>query len=83
SLSGSVIEDEVLQMVAARIDKLIITEKEIIIIDYKYSQEKKVIPPAYQRQLNLYKKLLANIYKNHQIRGFILFTQTPSLVEVK
>ncbi|MCL2567450.1 MAG: UvrD-helicase domain-containing protein [Alphaproteobacteria bacterium] len=82
SLSGSVIENGILQMVSGRVDKLIILEKEIIVIDYKYSQSKKIMPAAYKRQINLYKSLLANIYKNHKISGFVLFTQTPELIEV-
>ncbi|MDR2007824.1 MAG: double-strand break repair helicase AddA [Alphaproteobacteria bacterium] len=83
SLSGSVIEAGCEQMVSGRIDKLIVLENEVIIIDYKYSQAKKIIPIPYQRQINLYKSLLANIYPTHKIKGFILFTQTPALIEVE
>lgn len=87
SLSGMVMEkanqNEILQLVSARVDKLIITENEVIIIDYKYSKVKKSTPVAYQKQINLYKKLLKDIYPKHIIRGFILFSQSADIIEIK
>ncbi len=83
SLSGSVFQNNMLQLVSARVDKLIITEQEVILIDYKYSKKKKSIPVAYQKQINLYKKLLHDIYPQHIIRGFILFSQSADIVEIK
>lgn len=83
SLSGMVSANETLQLVSARVDKLIITENEVIIIEYKYSKIKKSIAIPYQKQINLYKKLLQDIYPKHIIRGFILFSQSADIIEIK
>ncbi|XWO14327.1 ATP-dependent helicase/nuclease subunit A [Candidatus Hepatincola sp. Pdp] len=82
SLSGKVVHEDQLQVISARIDKLIITNNEVLIIDYKFARQRKILPVNYYTQIQLYKKLLQQIYPKHTVRGFILFTQNPSLVEI-
>lgn len=83
SLSGSIEQDGIIQLVSARVDKIIISEHEIIIVDYKYSKKKKSIPVAYEKQIKLYKNLLKDIYPNHNIIGYLLFSQSAEIVEIK
>lgn len=82
SLCGQVMFENQLQVISARIDKLIITNDEVIIVDYKFARQKKILPTNYCTQIKLYKKLLQQIYPKHKVRGFILFTQNPALVEI-
>ena len=68
------------QMINARIDLLVIKENEIIIIDYKSDESlPDKLPQQYVKQLNIYKKLMTNIYPDKKIScgifwvGFLKF----------
>ncbi len=53
-----------------RIDRLIITKKEVIIIDYKSSQENKEQSLA---QIAEYKNILGTIYSNRKINAYLIY----------
>lgn len=62
-----------------RIDRLVITEKEIYVIDYKLSEaenKKHVI------QVKEYINILKEIYPSHNIKGFLLYLDSMELREV-
>jgi ATP-dependent helicase/nuclease subunit A len=72
--------------VSGQVDRLAVTEREVLIVDYKTNRP----PPdattgvalAYRRQLALYRALLAEIYPAHTVRAFLLWTATPRLMEI-
>jgi ATP-dependent helicase/nuclease subunit A len=72
--------------VSGQVDRLAVTESEVLIVDYKTNRP----PPdaaagvalAYRRQLALYRALLGEIYPSHTIRAFLLWTATPRLMEI-
>jgi len=72
--------------VSGQVDRLAVTEREVLIVDYKTNRP----PPdattgvalAYRRQLALYRALLAEIYPSHTVRAFLLWTATPKLMEI-
>ena len=72
--------------VSGQIDRLAVTDREVLIVDYKTNRP----PPdvatgvalAYRRQLALYRALLAEIYPRHAVRAFLLWTATPQLMEI-
>jgi ATP-dependent helicase/nuclease subunit A len=72
--------------VSGQVDRLAVTEREVLIVDYKTNRP----PPdaaagvalAYRRQLALYRSLLAEIYPSHTVRAFLLWTATPALMEI-
>lgn len=70
--------------VSGQIDRLIETDDVIYFIDFKTSpyvpasQEK--IPSSIHYQMNLYRKLLQQIYPAHTIKGAILWTAGPKLM---
>lgn len=72
--------------VIGRIDRLVVTEKEVLIIDYKTNQEParslKDVPERYFEQLKVYKAILSDIYPRHAVRCAILWTQIPELMEL-
>jgi ATP-dependent helicase/nuclease subunit A len=72
--------------VSGQVDRLVVTNSEVLIIDYKTNRP----PPdaaqgvalAYRRQLALYRALLGAIYPRHRVRAFLLWTAAPRLMEL-
>lgn len=73
--------------VSGQVDRLAVTEKEVLIVDYKTNRpppdKADDVPLVYRRQLALYRALLADIYPSRTIRAFLLWTAAPLLMEVK
>lgn len=72
--------------VAGQVDRLVEHGDEIWVVDYKTNRPppRRVedVPPAYRRQMEAYRALLANVYKGRKIRGFLLWTYTGWLQEL-
>ncbi|MCL2713629.1 MAG: double-strand break repair helicase AddA [Alphaproteobacteria bacterium] len=73
-------------LVSGQIDRLVVGDGEVLIVDYKTNQRPPVpvteAPRAYVRQLALYRAVLAALYPSHQVRAALLWTEIPELVEV-
>jgi ATP-dependent helicase/nuclease subunit A len=73
-------------LVSGQIDRLVITESEVLIVDFKTNQ----VPPetaaqapaAYVRQLALYRAILARLYPQRVIRAALLWTETTEFMEI-
>jgi len=69
-----------------RIDRLLITDDTVVILDYKTAINPPIsvedVPKPYKDQLSEYANILGQIYKNHQIRTFLLWTEGPHLMEI-
>jgi ATP-dependent helicase/nuclease subunit A len=73
--------------VSGQIDRLAVSTREILIVDYKTNRP----PPAhaaevslvYRRQLALYRALLSEIYPGRPVRAFLLWTAAPKLMEIE
>lgn len=63
-----------------RIDRLIIKENQIIIVDYKLTFHKNI--EDYKTQVEKYKTIVSNIYNQKSTIGYILFIDTKNLVKV-
>jgi ATP-dependent exoDNAse (exonuclease V) beta subunit len=63
-----------------RIDRLIIKEKEVWVVDYKssggYEEE-------YRQQIHEYVKIIQRIYPNFKVRGFIIYLDELNIEEIK
>lgn len=70
----------------SRLDLMIKTRDEIIIIDYKSDAsppgQLSCVPESYQKQLSLYKQIAGEIYTNHKIRSMILWLENGILQEI-
>jgi ATP-dependent helicase/nuclease subunit A len=72
--------------VSGQVDRLAVTDREVLIVDYKTNRP----PPsaaedvalAYRRQLALYRALLGAIYPGHTVRAFLFWTVAPRLMEI-
>ncbi|MEL6413323.1 MAG: double-strand break repair helicase AddA [Pseudomonadota bacterium] len=74
------------QMVNGRVDRLIITPDEILIIDYKTDRpapsDAAAVEFAYRVQLAAYRAVLADIYPDRPVRCALLYTDGPRLIEI-
>jgi ATP-dependent helicase/nuclease subunit A len=72
--------------VPGQIDRLAVTETEVLIADYKTNRPAPAriadVPPVYVRQLALYRALLQKIYPQKTVRAALLWTETPELMEL-
>jgi ATP-dependent helicase/nuclease subunit A len=72
--------------VSGQIDRLIVTESEILIADYKTNhappRELAGVPPAYRQQLALYRALLQRLYPQRMVRAALVWTETPEIMEI-
>ncbi len=72
--------------VAGQIDRLVIAEDAIWIVDYKTNRPPATrldeVPIVYLKQMATYRALLADIYRNRAVRCFLLWTEVPSLMEL-
>ncbi len=73
-------------LVSGQIDRLLITDNEVLIVDFKTNQSPPgtaaEAPSAYVRQLALYRALLARLYPRRTVRTALLWTEAPELMEI-
>lgn len=70
-----------------RIDRLLITENEILIVDYKTNrpppQNAKDVPLIYRKQMQLYVEILKKIYPDKTTSCALLWTDGPRLMPIQ
>jgi ATP-dependent helicase/nuclease subunit A len=73
-------------LVSGQIDRLAITPHAVLIADYKTNRDPPAnvdaAPPAYVRQLALYRAVLSKIYPDRPIRAALVWTELPDLMEL-
>lgn len=74
------------RIVSGKIDRLAVTESEVMIVDYKTNRPPPVtladVPESYVLQLALYAELLQPLYPGRKIAAGLLFTETPRLIDI-
>ena len=72
--------------VSGQVDRLAVSGDAVLIADYKTNRpaprQFEDVPPAYIRQLALYRAVLAQLYPDKLIRAALLWTQVPDLMEI-
>ena len=73
-------------LVSGQIDRLVVTPDEVLIVDYKTNHAPPgagaQAPPAYVRQLALYRAVLQKLYPQRPVRAALLWTETPEFMEI-
>jgi len=73
-------------VISGRIDRLAVTEKAVLIVDYKTNRPAPKTaaeaPHEYVMQLALYRHVLARLYPGKRVAAAILWTDTPTLMEI-
>ena len=69
------------RVVNGKIDRLIVNDDEVIIVDFKTNRpppaDAEGVSPQYKKQLALYKELIARTYPNKQVKTALLWTDIP------
>ena len=72
--------------IAGQVDRLAVTEREVLIVDYKTNrpapQSLDGVPPPYLRQIAAYRVALQALYPDKRVRTLLLWTDGPALMEV-
>jgi ATP-dependent helicase/nuclease subunit A len=72
------------RIISGQIDRLVIGERDIWILDYKTNRppptDPKDIPQTYRNQLAAYRESIAAIYPRHAIHCALLWTDGPRLM---
>lgn len=75
------------RIISGQIDRLLVTDKEILIIDYKTNRppplDSKDIPLIYRNQMAAYAEAIAQIYPGRTISCALLWTDGPRLMPLK
>ena len=73
-------------LVSGQIDRLVVTPQAVLIVDFKTNHTPPAsaadAPPAYVRQLALYRAVLAKLYPALPVRAALLWTETPEMMEI-
>ena len=73
-------------LVTGQIDRLAVTDTEVLIADYKTNRPAPTsldgIPRSYRRQLALYRALLQRIYPGRTVRAALVWTENATLMEL-
>lgn len=74
------------KLVSGQIDRLLITDNDIFIIDYKSNRpspdDAKDIPKIYYNQMKTYADVMQEIYPKHKIKAALLWTDSCHLMEI-
>ena len=71
------------KIISGQIDRLIIDDNQVIIVDYKTNKNvPNKVPSVYVSQLRAYKKLMQKIYPQKEIKTYILWTNTANMMEI-
>jgi len=83
---GVLERDTGVEVVSGQIDRLLVTENEVLVVDYKTLRpapsDSSQIPMAYRRQLAGYKGLLQKVFPGKSVRCALLWTDIPRLMPV-
>ncbi|MDR0423149.1 MAG: UvrD-helicase domain-containing protein [Rickettsiales bacterium] len=72
---------EVGNIISGQIDKLVIKNDEVLIVDFKWTKAK-TVTPYYKIQLFLYKSMIEKIYKDKKVKCYILWLRTGEINEI-
>ena len=72
--------------ISGQIDRLAVTQAEVIIVDYKTNRPPPTraqdVPALYLKQMAAYRGLLRRIYPDRPVRCALLWTDGPSLMDL-
>ena len=72
--------------VAGQVDRLVVTQDAVLIADFKTNRPAPrqigEVPPAYVKQLALYRAVLEKLYPDRLVRAALIWTEVPDLMEL-
>jgi ATP-dependent helicase/nuclease subunit A len=83
-VTGAVEGKDGVHMLSGQVDRLLVTEDTVTVIDYKTNrpppETEKDVPPLYLRQMAAYREVLRAIYPGRAVRSVLLWTVGPRLM---
>lgn len=74
------------RVIAAQLDRIVVREKEVLVLDYKTRRPVpmtiEAVPQPYLKQMAAYRTVLTAIYPGRAIRCCLLWTEGPRLMEL-
>ena len=74
------------KIISAKIDRLLISDNKVIIVDYKTNRPSAKtiddVPIQYINQMKHYKLLLKKIYPNKTVETYLLWTNTCNMMKI-
>jgi ATP-dependent helicase/nuclease subunit A len=74
------------KLVSGQIDRLIVTDEEVLILDYKTDarppENPETVDPSYLHQLAGYRAAIRLVFPDKKVRAALLWTEIPNLMEV-
>ena len=84
SVSGTIEFGGLPQFISGQIDRLVVEDDQVIIIDYKTNRSPPAeiadVPAAYISQLALYQLLVGRIYPDRAVKSALLWCEVPQLM---
>ena len=75
------------QIISGQIDRMLVRENEVVIIDYKTNQHVpqnvEQVPSIYKTQMRTYKQLIKNIFPDKVVKAYLLWLQNITLMEIE
>ena len=74
------------QVVSGQIDRLVVEDNQVLIIDYKTNTivpSPAEVPQNYKTQLSYYKRLISDIFPDKIVKTYLLWTKTLELMEIE
>ena len=68
--------------VTGTVDRLVVTDDEVIVADFKTGPMRADVPVAYARQMALYAEVLAPLWPGRTLRPLLVWTSVPRVVEL-
>ncbi len=72
------------KILSGQMDRVLVTDKEVLIIDYKTNRpppkKPEDVPAIYLKQMAAYSSVIQNIYPKHAIKCALLWTDGPALM---
>ena len=83
---GRIFEGGETVRVPGQVDRLVVTQDAVLIADFKTNQNppRRIdeVPPAYVKQLALYRAVLKKLYPDRSVRAALVWTEVPDLMEL-
>jgi len=83
---GSIDGPKGAEIVSGQVDRLVIRETEVVIVDYKTNRpaprQENDVPDAYYRQMAAYRAVLLKIWPDRRIRCVLLWTDGPHTISL-
>jgi ATP-dependent helicase/nuclease subunit A len=73
--------------IVGRLDRLVVTETEVIVADYKTNRpvpkDAGAVPPVYLRQMGLYRAALMRSFPGRNVRAVLVYSDGPKVIELE